>query len=64
MIELLSPTDRAKKADGKMREWLSNGAELGWLIEEFRVQTFAPELKTSVPVSAQRLQALWSRVVG
>jgi ATP-dependent helicase HrpA len=34
--------------------------ELGWLIEEFRVQTFAPELKTAVPVSAQRLQDLWS----
>jgi len=36
--------------------------EFGWLLEEFRVQTFAPELKTAVPVSAQRLQDLWSRV--
>jgi ATP-dependent helicase HrpA len=35
--------------------------ELGWLLEEFRVQTFAPELKTAVPVSAQRLQDLWTR---
>jgi len=35
--------------------------EFGWLVEELRVQTFAPELKTAVPVSAQRLQDLWSR---
>jgi ATP-dependent helicase HrpA len=34
--------------------------EFGWLLEEFRVQTFAPELKTAVPVSAQRLHDLWS----
>ena len=36
--------------------------ELGWLVEELRVQTFAPELKTAVPVSPQRLQELWARV--
>ncbi len=36
--------------------------EFGWMIEEFRVQTFAPELKTAVPVSAQRLHDLWSRL--
>ncbi|HEU4733422.1 MAG TPA: ATP-dependent RNA helicase HrpA [Kofleriaceae bacterium] len=37
--------------------------ELGWLIEELRVQTFAPELKTAVPVSAQRLQDVWASVM-
>ncbi|HEU4732210.1 MAG TPA: DUF3418 domain-containing protein, partial [Kofleriaceae bacterium] len=36
--------------------------EFGWLIEELRVQTFAPELKTAVPISPQRLQDLWTRV--
>jgi ATP-dependent helicase HrpA len=36
--------------------------ELGWLVEEFRVQTFAPELKTAVPVSPQRLQDVWARI--
>ena len=36
--------------------------EFGWLIEELRVQTFAPELKTAVPISPQRLQDLWARV--
>ncbi len=33
--------------------------ELGWLLEELRVQTFAPELKTAVPISVQRLQDVW-----
>jgi ATP-dependent helicase HrpA len=36
--------------------------ELGWLIEELRVQTFAPELKTAVPISPQRLQEIWARL--
>jgi ATP-dependent helicase HrpA len=36
--------------------------EFGWLIEELRVQTFAPELKTAVPVSAQRLQDVWAKI--
>jgi ATP-dependent helicase HrpA len=35
--------------------------DFGWLVEELRVQTFAPELKTAVPISAQRLQDLWAR---
>ena len=41
---------------------LAELAELGWLIEEFRVQTFAPELKTAVPVSTQRLQDAWAKI--
>jgi ATP-dependent helicase HrpA len=36
--------------------------DLGWLLEELRVQTFAPELKTAVPVSAQRINDLWARL--
>jgi ATP-dependent helicase HrpA len=36
--------------------------EFGWLVEELRVQTFAPELRTAVPISAQRLQDVWARV--
>jgi ATP-dependent helicase HrpA len=31
--------------------------ELRWLVEEFKVALFAPELKTAVPVSAKRLLA-------
>jgi ATP-dependent helicase HrpA len=36
--------------------------DFGWLVEEQRVAVFAPELKTAVPVSTQRLQELWQRV--
>jgi ATP-dependent helicase HrpA len=39
-------------------------AELGWLLEELRVQTFAPELKTAVPVSIKRIQELWPSLAG
>ncbi|HVK86212.1 MAG TPA: ATP-dependent RNA helicase HrpA [Kofleriaceae bacterium] len=33
-------------------------AEVGWLFEELRIQVFAPELKTAVPVSVARIQEL------
>ena len=33
VIELLSPSDRPKVACAKMREWIENGAELGWMID-------------------------------
>jgi ATP-dependent helicase HrpA len=35
-----------------------------WLIEELRVSVFAPELKTPVPVSPQRLTEQWKALVG
>jgi ATP-dependent helicase HrpA len=38
-------------------------AEYRWLAEEFRVSLFAQELRTPVPVSAKRLDALWSQVL-
>ena len=33
-----------------------------WMLEELRVSLFAQELKTSVPVSVKRLQAIWEEV--
>ena len=33
-----------------------------WMLEELRVSLFAQELKTSVPVSPKRLEALWEQV--
>jgi ATP-dependent helicase HrpA len=36
--------------------------EFHWLVEELRVQIFAPELKTAVSVSPQRLHDVWARV--
>jgi ATP-dependent helicase HrpA len=38
-------------------------AQYRWLIEEFRVSLFAQELRTPVPVSAKRLDALWRDVL-
>jgi ATP-dependent helicase HrpA len=34
-----------------------------WLLEELRVQSFAQELRTPVPVSAKRLTKLWQTLV-
>ena len=36
--------------------------EFGWLLEELRVQTFAPELKTAVSISLPRLQEQWAKL--
>ena len=33
-----------------------------WMVEEFRISVFAPELKTEVTVSEKRLDALWERL--
>jgi ATP-dependent helicase HrpA len=34
--------------------------DFGWLLEELRIQVFAPELKTAVPISLPRLQEQWT----
>ena len=33
-----------------------------WMLEEFRVSVFAQELKTSIPISAKRLDLQWSKI--
>jgi len=33
VVELRSPSDRLKKLQAKMREWIDNGAKLAWLID-------------------------------
>ncbi|MBS0196834.1 MAG: ATP-dependent RNA helicase HrpA [Planctomycetes bacterium] len=38
-------------------------AEYRWQCEEMRVSLFAQELRTAVPVSAKRLQELWTSIV-
>jgi ATP-dependent helicase HrpA len=53
-----------KRAE-RHRESGTHDAALGqyrWMLEELRVSLFAQELKTSMPVSAKRLQALWAEV--
>lgn len=36
VVELTSPSDRLSKVKAKMREWIENGASLGWLIDADR----------------------------
>jgi ATP-dependent helicase HrpA len=33
-----------------------------WMLEEFAVSLFAQQLKTAIPVSAQRLEKAWDSV--
>jgi len=35
-------------------------AEYRWMVEEFRVSVFAPEVRAAVPVSEKRLEAKWA----
>jgi Uma2 family endonuclease len=36
VVELISPTDRLGRVKTKMRDWIENGASLGWLIDADR----------------------------
>jgi Uma2 family endonuclease len=40
VVELTSPTDRLKQVKTKMREWIDNGAQLGWLIDPDRLAIY------------------------
>ena len=52
--------EAARSGDqGKDREAL---AEYRWMVEEFRVSVFAPEVRAAVPVSEKRLDAKWSEI--
>ena len=33
VVEVMSPSDRLPAAQGKMRNWIANGAKLGWLVD-------------------------------
>ena len=35
VIEIRSPSDRLPQQQAKMRQWMANGARLGWLIDPF-----------------------------
>ena len=37
-------------------------AEYRWMVEEFRVSVFAPEVHAAIPVSEKRLDAKWAEV--
>ena len=74
VIELRSPTDRFRRLQEKMAEFIANGAELGWLIDPFKRQVFvyrpgasverldAPEAVSGNPVLEGfelRLEKIW-----
>jgi Uma2 family endonuclease len=54
VIELLSLSDSLRKGQEKMRNWIANGASLGWLIDprKRRVTVYSPD-KSPVHVSGE-----------
>jgi Uma2 family endonuclease len=57
VIELMSPSDRLSKAKAKMREWMENGAQLGWLLDPDHrtVYIYRPDLEPERLVNPERL---------
>ena len=55
--ELISPTDRLPGVKAKMREWMENGAALGWLIDPDRrsVHVYRPQREPDVLVDIDHL---------
>ncbi|MEN8128622.1 MAG: ATP-dependent RNA helicase HrpA [Pseudomonadota bacterium] len=65
--EILPFWGRYKKVRQDQQDKINNDDELTqyrWMLEEFRVSLFAQALKTSIPISAKRLQSQWRRVSG
>lgn len=46
-----------KDAPAKVREFLD---EMRWMLEEYKLSLFAPEVKTRYPISARRLEKKWA----
>jgi Uma2 family endonuclease len=56
VVEVMSPSDRLKAAQEKMRDWMANGVQLSWLIDGdnqtvyiYRAEQSDPEKRTAVP---------------
>jgi Uma2 family endonuclease len=43
VVELLSPSDTLAKTKRKMETWISNGVELGWLVDPYKKQVLVCE---------------------
>jgi Uma2 family endonuclease len=45
VVELCSPTDNPRALQDKMQEYIDNGAQLGWLIDQLtrRVHIYRPQ---------------------
>jgi Uma2 family endonuclease len=59
VVELMSPSDRLSKAKVKMREWIENGAQLGWLLDPDRrtAYIYRPGRESEQLVNPERLTA-------
>lgn len=57
VVELMSPSDSAEKTRAKMREYIDNGARLGWLInrQQQQVEIYRPNREVEILVSPQTL---------
>jgi Uma2 family endonuclease len=58
LVELRSPSDRLRDVQAKMREWIDNGAKLGWLIdpESRSVYIYRPGQSTERLVDPRRVE--------
>jgi Uma2 family endonuclease len=58
VVELRSPSDRLRQVQAKMREWMDNGAKLGWLIdpEARTVYVYRPGETTERLIDPRRVE--------
>jgi Uma2 family endonuclease len=58
VIELRSPSDRPRALENKMREYLANGAQLGWLIDPGRraVTIYRPNREPETLIGIDSIQ--------
>lgn len=57
VVELMSPSDSTEKICAKMREYIDNGARLGWLInrQQYQVEIYRPNREVEILQSPQTL---------
>jgi len=57
VVELMSPSDSLEKTRAKMREYMDNGARLGWLInrQQQQVEIYRPNREVEILQSPQTL---------
>jgi Uma2 family endonuclease len=57
VVELMSPSDRLSKLKAKMREWIENSAQLGWLLDPDRrtAYVYRPDRDPEQLVNPERL---------
>jgi Uma2 family endonuclease len=58
VVEIKSPSDRLRAVQKKMREYIANGAQLGWLIdpEQRSVEIYRPEQEPETRVGIDKLE--------